>query len=101
MYTVVVAAMNRGVVAVDADLENLAYVRRSLDMQNTTSYVRLIHNAVSNTYTTLYPVKVDLKNAGGQATREKTQLNDNNIKKIGSPVSSVKLQDILGSIEGE
>ena len=46
MYTVVVAAMRRQVVAVDADPKNLAYIRTSLDLTNTTQYVRLLQNAV-------------------------------------------------------
>ena len=46
MYTVVVAAMRRQVVAVDADPKNLAYIRTSLDLTNTTQYVRLVQNAV-------------------------------------------------------
>lgn len=46
MYTVVVAAMRRQVVAVDADPVNLAYVRKSLDLTNNTQFVRIIYNSV-------------------------------------------------------
>ena len=46
MYTVVIAAMKRKVVAVDADPENLAYIRQSLEIESTTDYVELIHNSI-------------------------------------------------------
>ena len=46
MFSVVVAAMNRQVVAVDADPHNLAYIRKSLDLGGTTDHVRLIYNSV-------------------------------------------------------
>ena len=46
MYTIVVAAMNRSVVAVDADPVNLAYIRKSLELGGHTENVRTIYNAV-------------------------------------------------------
>ena len=46
MYSVVVAAMKRQVVAVDADPYNLAYIRKSLDLGGNTDHVRLIYNSV-------------------------------------------------------
>ena len=46
MYAVVVAAMNRKVVAVDADPYNLAYIRRSLENGNNTHNVRILYNSV-------------------------------------------------------
>ena len=46
MYSVVVAAMNRQVVAVDADPHNLAYIRKSLDLEGNTHNVRIIYNSV-------------------------------------------------------
>ena len=46
MYAVVVAAMNRQVVAVDADPYNLAYIRRSLENGNNTQNVRILYNSV-------------------------------------------------------
>ena len=46
MYSVVVAAMNRKVVAVDADPYNLAYIRKSLDLEGNTHNVRIIYNSV-------------------------------------------------------
>ena len=46
MYSVVVAAIKRQVVAVDADPVNLAYVRKSLDLSNNTQNVKIIYNSV-------------------------------------------------------
>ena len=46
MYTVVIAAMKRSVIAVDADPINLAYIRKSLEIENTTDYVETIYNSI-------------------------------------------------------
>jgi hypothetical protein len=46
MYTVVVAAMQRSVVAVDADPRNLAYIRSSLLLGGNHNHVRLLYNAI-------------------------------------------------------
>ena len=46
MYTVVIAAMRRRVIAVDADPSNLAYIRQSLQIENTTDYVEIIYNSI-------------------------------------------------------
>ena len=46
MYAVVIAAMGRRVVAVDADPENLAYIRKSLDLTQNSQYVDIIYNSV-------------------------------------------------------
>ena len=46
MYAVVIAAMKRRVVAVDADPINLAYIRKSLDLEGNTGNVRIIYNSV-------------------------------------------------------
>ena len=46
MYTLVIAAMKRSVVAVDADPDNLAYIRKSLDLERNTGNVRIIYNSV-------------------------------------------------------
>ena len=54
-YTLVVAAMGRDVVAVDAMVNNLELVRKSLELINKQSRTRLIHNSVSDGYETLYP----------------------------------------------
>jgi hypothetical protein len=47
MYTLMVAAMDREVVAVDAMADNLAYVRKSLELgTNSTGKVVLVHNSI-------------------------------------------------------
>ena len=46
MYAVVIAAMKRRVVAVDADPKNLAYIRKSLELEGNTGNVRIIYNSV-------------------------------------------------------
>ena len=46
MYTVMMAAAGRHVVAVDAMLVNLAYIHHSLTLGNTTKFVRLLNNPV-------------------------------------------------------
>ena len=46
MYALVIAAMKRRVVAVDADPVNLAYIRKSLDLEGNTENVRIIYNSV-------------------------------------------------------
>ena len=43
MYTVVIAAMRRRVITEDADPSNLAYIRQSLQIENTTDYVEIIY----------------------------------------------------------
>ena len=76
MYTIMVAAMGREVVAVDAMADNLAYIRASLEIGNTTDKVVLLYKAIrqlfiqllfiphiiyssSNTHETLYTVPYD------------------------------------------
>ena len=46
MFALSVAAMNRSVVAVDADPVNLAYIRESLSLGSFSQNVRTINNAV-------------------------------------------------------
>ena len=46
MYTLMVAAMGREVVAVDAMADNLAYIRTSLQLANTENLVTLVHHAI-------------------------------------------------------
>ena len=46
MYTVMIAAMKRKVIAVDADPKNLAYIRHSLEIGKKTDKVELIHNSI-------------------------------------------------------
>ena len=46
MFSLAVAALNRSVVAVDADPVNLAYIRQSLSLGSHSHHVRTINNAV-------------------------------------------------------
>ena len=46
MFSLSVAAMNRSVVAVDADPVNLAFIRESLSLGSFSKNVRTINNAV-------------------------------------------------------
>ena len=45
-FTVVIAALKRKVIAVDADSRNLAFTRQSLEIANNRDYVELINNIV-------------------------------------------------------
>ena len=82
MYTVLVASMDRQVVAVDADPENLAYIRKSLDLQNTTNRVRLFSNAVSDDYVKMFPYSPDRKNSGGTLMKTLEEVKVEKIKTI-------------------
>ena len=55
MYTLMVAAMDREVVAVDAMADNLAYIRHSLHLANKEHLVTLVHNAIR------YPVHIFIR----------------------------------------
>ena len=46
VYSLAVATARRQVIAVDSEADNLAYIKKSLELSNTREYVRLIHNAV-------------------------------------------------------
>ena len=46
MFTIAAAMMGRSVVAVDANLYNLAYLRRSLEMNSNLDQVKIVHNAM-------------------------------------------------------
>ena len=46
MFTIAAAMMGRSVVAVDANLYNLAYLRSSLKLNSNLDQVKLVHNAM-------------------------------------------------------
>ena len=46
MFTIAAALMGRSVVAVDANLYNLAYLRRSLELNSNLDQVKIVHNAM-------------------------------------------------------
>ena len=56
MYTIMVAAMDRNVVAVDAMADNLAYISKSLNIINKTEKVVLVHNPIRYICNTTYSV---------------------------------------------
>ena len=97
MYTVLVASMDRQVVAVDADPENLAYIRKSLDLQNTTKRVRLFCNAVSDEYLQMFPYSPDSKNSGGtlMKTLEEVKAEKINTIIVGISLSLFKTKLLL------
>lgn len=97
-YTVLMAAAGRHVVAVDAMLNNLAYIHHSLTVGNTTQLVRLLNNPVSDKKEALFPVN----DAGGSnpgATRlVPVQLFTGGATIVGPPVTSTTLLDLLNFI---
>ena len=64
MYTVMVAAMDRRVVAGDPILSNLALVNSSLRLAGRSHLVSFINNPISDTVATLYPVTIHRANEG-------------------------------------
>ena len=64
MYTVMVAAMGRRVVAVDPILSNLALINSSLKLAGRSHLVSFINNPISDTVATLYPVTIHRANEG-------------------------------------
>jgi FkbM family methyltransferase len=98
MYSLVVAALGREVVAVDADARNLELVRKSLELMDKQSTTRLIYNFVSDGYETLYPHTPDPSNPGATAMKSLDQVEQENLTITLPPVDSVKLLDILDII---
>jgi len=101
MFTTVAAAMGHKVTAVDAGLDNLSYIKRSLQLSGTSKNVKFIHNAVSDSYTEVYPVELEQGNAGGQTmfTQEQMGSLHKNYVRVGDLQVSVKMQDILDVID--
>ena len=97
MYTVLVASMDRQVVAVDADPENLAYIRKSLDLQNTTSRVRLFSNAVSDGYFQMYPYSPEKGNPGRTLMKSREEAKDKGIPAniVGLRLSFFKTEELF------
>jgi len=103
MYSIVAAAIGRNVVAVDAMADNLAYIRKSLELNNMSEKVVLVHNAISNTHATLYPVPDAAPdfhlNPGSQRVVDDITLQHSNLKINGFPVTSVTLPDIFSIVD--
>jgi len=98
MYTVLAAAMHRKVVAVDADPENLAYIRKSLELKNTANQVRLFSNAVSDEYSQIIPYSPDRKNSGGTVIKTLEEAKQENLNIAIPPIQAVRLRDILDTV---
>lgn len=64
MYTMMVAAMDRKVIAVDILQENIDYVKTSLQIINKTDKVQFVLNAISEEYETFYPALEESWNGG-------------------------------------
>jgi len=97
-YTVPVAAMGRSVVAVDMMLDNLGYIRSSLDTMDRPGHVELVHNAVSNSYEVFQPIQSDVNGAKGNPSSNKavplSQMKGGD-KVKGAAVESVTMEDLL------
>lgn len=106
MYTLMVAAMGREVLAVDMMSDNLAYIRRSLELENREHLVTLAYNAVSDNHKTVYPVQFDnnsdpLQNPGSLRATGVEELLLTKKKPLGPGVQSVTLPDIFNTISAE
>ena len=66
MFTVMVAAMRRRVVAVDILQENIDFVKTSLSLMDHLGLVEFVLNAISDQHETLYPV-LELEGNGGSS----------------------------------
>jgi len=93
MYSLAVAGMNRRAVAVDALIENLAYIRHSLVMAGRVSLVDLVARPVSDKKELLYPVTDNKRNEGG--TRLVTRDLLGTKEPSGPPVQTATLRDLL------
>ena len=56
MFSVAVANLGRKVVAVDASIENLAYIDKSIHLNNKAGNVKLINNAVRSIISINFPI---------------------------------------------
>jgi len=101
MFTTIAAAMGRKVTAVDADLYNLSFIRKSLEVLGNSRNVKLINNAVGDTYSKLYPVQWGPGNEAYQPLFTEEYLKETNRKphRVGPLIETVKMQDILDEIE--
>jgi len=104
VYSVLVAALGREVVAVDAMADNLAYIRKSLETGDKQHLVTLVHNAISDNHETMYPVRFNensdpVKNPGSLRVAGHDELNNMaNSEPLGPGVQSVTLSDIFNTI---
>ena len=64
MYTMMVAAMDRKVIAVDILQENIDHIKTSLQLMKKTGVVEFVVRALSDRYETLYPKLEAVSNGG-------------------------------------
>jgi len=96
MYTVMVAAMHRRVIAVDPILTNLALIRSSLEVAENTQFVSFVNNPISDIVEILYPVTNNTANQGGTRLIPSHLLNPGLKKSIsGDPVVSTTLHHLV------
>jgi len=101
MFTLVIAAMKRKVISVDADPQNLAYIRQSLEIAKNRDYVELIYNAISDKYETLYPYTHNKKNEMATTMFTKEQIDEMNVVTEIPPLMSIRLEDIVNYIDSD
>jgi len=102
MYSVVMASAKREVVAVDAMLENLAYVHHSLTLTGNRQYVKLLNNPVSDEHNSYVPIidayfnNDQLMNPGGtRLIPEESYTESGEYTVVGPTVTSVTFLDLL------
>merc|ERR1712126_463625 len=96
MYTVMVAAMKRQVVAADPVLKNLALINSSLKKSNTSQYVTLVNNPISNEEELVYTINKWPTNPGAtQLVPAHLMTDDLQQYIIGVPVHSVTLNHLI------
>jgi len=100
MYSVTIAAAKHRVVAVDALLENLAYVHHSVVLGGNRQNVRLVNNPVSDVRESYIPVHHAPDSANPGATfLVQAKTFDNEYTAVGPPtVSSITFMDLLNFI---
>ena len=92
MYTLMVAAMKRKVIAVDIMKQNIDFIKTSLRLMNLTGSVEFVLNAISDEYETLYPVFEEPGNGGSSMAVNEMEGS------LGTSITSLTLPDILSLI---
>lgn len=99
MVTTVIAAMGRKVVSIDPLKEHLSYVRKSLELLGNQDNVRLIHGAVSNESSVLFPYAENIANKAAIQMFTEEEMKKNNYKPTGPAVNVVTVLDLLSIIK--
>merc|ERR1719323_121071 len=104
MYTVMIAAMDRKVFAVDPMIFNLQLIHESLKKSGKTKYVNLINSPISNERKTYIPVTPWDGNEGRTQLIPAEDLTpDHPYYNLvsGEPVQSISLQDLTNNIDAK